>query len=371
MSQKTVLFDLHEQSGARIVDFHGWLLPVQYQGILAEHKACRESAAVFDTCHMAQFAISGPGAAAALERLLTQRASALKVGRCKYGLLLQGDGGILDDTVLMRLGEEDFLLVANAGTRQSNFDYLQANLPGEVSLVDNTTQWGKVDIQGPAAYEVLSSLFEGECPKLGYFGATRTEILGSPCILSRTGYTGELGFELYAPCEATRDQFSRFLEHPLVSPAGLGARDLLRLEMGYLLYGQDISTEINPLEADLSFFFNIEDDFVGAEALRRASQNGLARKLVAFRGEGRRRAETGQRILSEGKQVGEVTSSLFSPSVGVMVGMGYVVPDFATVGTSLTIAHPRTELAITLSDTPFYEGATCRDLNAWEKNKNQ
>ncbi len=361
--EKTPLYQLHEQLGASIVDFHGWLLPLRYKGILAEHKACRQDAVVFDTCHMGQFAITGPAAANALDGLLTQQASALKPGRCKYGLLLNKEAGILDDTILMRLAEDDFLLVVNAGTREADFQLIKeqiANQPGDdVSLVDNSSAFGKIDLQGPASYEVLSSLIGDDKPRMGYFAARRTDLLGHQCILSRTGYTGELGYEIFLPSDGLAEVFSRLLEHPSVSPAGLGARDLLRLEMCYPLYGEDISEKTNPLEADLDRFLNIERTFNGSNALTQAADRGVDRKLVAFRGEGRRRAEGGQEITAEGQTVGTVTSALFSPSLGVSMGMGYVAAEFSAEGTPLVINHPRGPLPVTVATKPLYRQGTC------------
>ncbi len=373
MSDKTVLFDLHEQLGATIVDFHGWLLPLRYEGILAEHKCCRESACVFDTCHMGQFSVSGPGAADSLDRVLTQRASALKPGRCKYGLLLNEEAGILDDTILMRLDEDDFLLVVNAGTRQKDFQWLQAHLGSnvsleerDVSLEDKSSAWGKIDLQGPASYEVLRSLIGQQRPRLVYFAARRTDFLGRQCVLSRTGYTGELGYEIFLPSDALADVFGRLVEHPLVSPAGLGARDLLRLEMCYPLYGQDISEKANPLEADMDRFLNLRRTFIGSGALEETAKRETARRLIAFRGEGRRRAESGQEISAEGDAtVGTVTSALFSPSLGVSIGLGYVATEFSREGTQLSINHPRGPLAVTVAAKPLYNRGTCRNIDAF------
>jgi len=368
--QKTPLYQLHEELGASIVDFHGWMLPVRYQSIMAEHKACRESAAVFDTCHMGQFAITGPRAAEALEGPLTQKASALKPGRCKYGLILNEQAGILDDTILMRLGEEDFLLVVNAGTRAADFQLIEQQLAAfgdDVSLVDNSSTFGKIDLQGPAAYEVLRSIVDDEKPKMGYFAARRTEILGHQCVLSRTGYTGELGYEMYLPRAGLGEVFKTLVDHPLVSPAGLGARDLLRLEMCYPLYGDDMSEETNPVEADLDRFLNLKGNFTGSQALAEAAAAGSRRKLVAFIGEGRRRAENGQEIAVEGKTVGTVTSALFSPSMGASIGMGYVATEFAAEGTALTINHPRGPLPVTVAAKPLYRQGTCGNINAFSK----
>lgn len=344
-----------------MLDFHGWMLPMQYEGILAEHAHCRRAACVFDTCHMGRFHISGPDAAAALAAVCTQDAAALPVGRCRYGFLLNDRGGILDDTILIRLGRQEFLLVVNAAPARSDLQWLQSHLTGDVRLVNRTASWGKLDLQGPASFAVLKGLVEGDLAGLTYFSAAAMPCCGVERIVSRTGYTGELGYEIMLPTEAVGELFERIVSHEAVKPAGLGARDLLRLEMCYPLYGQDMCEDANPLEADMGRFVDLGRDFIGAEALRAAA--GVERKLVAFRTESRRKAASGQEITVNDSPVGAVTSAAFSPSLGVSIGMGYVRADLAAPGAELTIRHPRGPLPAAVAARPLYKKGTCRTRN--------
>jgi len=361
MPRKTPLFDRHVQLGGRVVDFHGWQLPVQYSGgIIAEHDHCRSAACLFDTCHMGQLEISSPQAGEALGTILTQDAAALPVGRCQYGFILDENGGIIDDTILMRLEASRFLLVVNAATRDGDAEWLRERLGQSAHLRDLSEQWGKLDLQGPASFQVLGDLIEADLTALGYFSVVQARCGGVECVVSRTGYTGELGYELFLPASAVAHVFQRLLEEAVVHPAGLGARDLLRLEMSYPLYGQDISRETNPVEADMERFVDLDRDFLGAEALRKLRAAGPKRKLVAFRGLGRRRADHGLAILAGDDPVGTVTSAAYSPSLGVSIGLGYVRADLAKPNVDLTVRHSRGDLPIRVAPKPLYQEGTCR-----------
>ncbi|MFP4140417.1 MAG: glycine cleavage system aminomethyltransferase GcvT [Planctomycetota bacterium] len=359
MPQKTCLHALHERLGGKLVDFHGWSLPVQYAGILAEHRHTRSAVSLFDTCHMGQFVLRGEHVGETLDRILVQPTAAMKVGRCKYGFLLNEAGGILDDTIIMRLGDEEFFLVVNAGPRESDFAWLREKLPGAIELVEQSA-WGKLDIQGPLAAEVLTPHTEADLTELKYFGVTRTGILGRECILSRTGYTGELGYEIFYPTDGMVELFEALLAHEHVKPAGLGARDSLRLEMCYPLYGQDITQQTTPIEADMAFFCPMGDEFVGASALRAQRDEGIARRLVAFCADTRRRANTGDTILRDGDPVGEVTSGAFSPMLETSIGLGYVQADCSAVGSTIVIDTGRAQLEATIAEKPLYTKGTCR-----------
>ncbi|MCD4823905.1 MAG: glycine cleavage system aminomethyltransferase GcvT [Phycisphaerae bacterium] len=367
--QRTFLYDQHVALGARMVDFAGWLLPVQYEGILAEHKHCRAEAVIFDTCHMGQFLITGPDAAAKLAGALTQDTVKLPVGRGKYGFILNDAGGVIDDTIIMRLADDEFLLVVNATTAAGDLKALQARLGGETQITVQAS-WGKLDIQGPRSFDVLQGLVETDLSQMRYFGCCRTRAGGVDCILSRTGYTGELGYEIFMPGQKLAELTRTILANPLVKPAGLGSRDSLRLEMGYPLYGHELSDEINPVEAGLGFFFDIERNFHGADALRKftaavtptAQVANLChhRQLVALLSDQRRRFNTGDAILCDGQVVGEVTSGVFSPSLERVVGMGYVQPGKSAAGQELAVQTARAELPVVVSETPMYPDGTCR-----------
>jgi aminomethyltransferase len=356
--RKTPLFEQHNTLGARIVDFAGWLLPVQYEGVLAEHHACRQSAAVFDTSHMGQFVVRGSSAAGELSAALTQDAEALPVGRGKYGFLLNEQGGVIDDTILFRLGPEEFLLVVNAATAEGDANVLRRCLAkAGLTIRDD---WGKLDVQGPRSLEVLAKQIDGDLSALRYFDARSMRIVGVEGVVSRAGYTGELGYEVFLPAEALRELFSALVAHPAVRPAGLGARDSLRLEMCYPLYGHELSEQINPIEADLASYVDPFRAFVGAGALRKIVQSCPTRKLVALRTRQRRQFHADDAILADGGEVGRVTSGAFSPSLEAAVGMGFVRADRCEVGTSLIVRTARAEIPAVVADKPLYTGGGCR-----------
>ncbi|MBM4042939.1 MAG: glycine cleavage system aminomethyltransferase GcvT [Planctomycetes bacterium] len=357
MSQRTALYAEHLRLGGRMVDFHGWELPVQYEGILAEHRHCREAAAVFDTSHMGQLRVRARPSA--LAQVTTQDAAALAIGRCQYGFLLNEAGGILDDTILIRLGAEDFLLVVNAAPAARDLAWLRTRLPeAEVTLQAPEGGWGKLDLQGPKSAQVLAPLADVELGSLGYFSVTRARVCGNDCVLTRAGYTGELGYELMAPSESIAAIFGELVAHPAVKPAGLGARDSLRLEMGYPLYGEDMDAGTSPFEASLGSFIRFGHDFVGSAALQAAG--APSKRRVAFVAASRQRACAGNEIAHGGRTVGRVTTAAFAPSLDVSIGQGYVPADLATPGTELTIRTPRRDLAAVVAQPPLYKHGTCR-----------
>lgn len=360
-ARKTALFPVHEALGARLVEFGGWVLPVQYQGVLAEHAACRQGVVAFDTGHMGQLRIAGPGAAEALARLGTQDATALAPGRCRYGFLLDEGGGTIDDTILMRLGHEEFLLVVNAGTREDDLEWVRAHLPRGLICEDLLDDgWGKIDVQGPRAIEALAPHINAPLGRMGYFHVAQGRLGEVPAIVSRTGYTGELGYEVMASGEALRGLFEELTASGGVVAAGLGARDSLRLEMGYPLYGHELSLRRNPVEASMEIFLKSEKDYIGSAVVRRALDEGVAEKLVAFRAESRRRPNPGNAVMAGDEQVGEVTSGAFCPSLGASSGMGYVAAQWAAPGRVLEIDTGRVRLPVTVVERPIYRAGTCR-----------
>jgi len=361
--RKTALHDRHVALGGKIVDFAGWLLPVQYESILSEHQQCRSSAVVFDTGHMGQFLLTGPATTEQLGKICTQDPAAIKIGRCKYGFLLNEKGGVLDDTILMRLAEDKFLLVVNAGPLDGDLQWIQANLAGAagVELVNRSADgWSKVDLQGPRAAEVLAPMVDIDLHQLRYFGVTEAICCGRKFVLSRTGYTGELGYEIMAPADDLVCIFDHLMESPIVTPAGLGSRDSLRLEMCYPLYGHDLNPQRTPVEADLGVFVKSQRAFIGSEVVRGQIAAGTAQKLIAFRSDSRRRANPDNTILHTGQTVGTVTSAAFSPSLKVSVGMGYVDASLAKTGQELVVDTGRVELPVVVCEKPLYTDGTCR-----------
>ena len=358
--KNTPLYDRHVQLGALMAPFGGWNMPIQYEGIIAEHRWCREKAALFDICHMGEFLFKGDIVASGLENVFTFSVATIPVGRSRYGFLLNENGGIIDDLIVFRLADDEAMIVVNAATADNDFTVIGSRLKGG-EFTNITAATGKLDIQGPLSRYVMVEQFGDEIARIPYFKFIRTNILGVDAIISRTGYTGELGYEIFLPADKTDELWSLLLADERVSPAGLGARDVLRLEMGYSLYGSDIDGTTTPLEADLAAFVNLDKEFVGRDALLRQKAEGLKRLKIAFQGNSRRSPRHDYEICFEGEAVGTVTSGVFSPMLGCGIGMGYIRPDLAAVGTPLTVRQDRVSMEATVAELPFYRGGSLRD----------
>jgi aminomethyltransferase len=358
--KKTPLLGDHERLSARLSPFGGWLMPLQYDGILAEHRWCRESTALFDTCHMGQFLFRGELAAAGIERLFSFRLDTIKVGRCRYGFLLNEQGGIVDDLTVYRLSDNQLMVVVNAGPEEKDFNTIQTALACGSRFEDLTGRNGKLDLQGPLSREILREHFGAEVESIPFFGFRKLAMLGTEAIVSRTGYTGELGYEIYCDNEGIVELWRRLLADERVRPAGLGARDLLRLEMGYSLYGSDLDETTTPLEAGLERFVDFSRDFVGREALLRQQAEGLQRVKAAFRVDSRRSPRHGYGIFRNGEQLGTVTSGAFSPMLGCGIGMGYVRPEASAIGTAFQVVQEGVSLEATVVELPFYREGSLR-----------
>ncbi|RNC70678.1 MAG: glycine cleavage system aminomethyltransferase GcvT [Desulfuromonadales bacterium] len=357
--KSTPLSAEHERLKALMAPFGGWNMPIQYEGIIAEHRWCREKAALFDICHMGEFLFKGDIVASGLEDVFTFSVASIPVGRSRYGFLLNENGGVIDDLIVFRLAEDEAMVVVNAATIDKDFAAISARLSGgEFRNISADT--GKLDIQGPLSREVLAAVVGPEIATIPYFKFIRTKVLGADAIVSRTGYTGELGYEVFLPAEKTVELWNRLLADERVKPAGLGARDVLRLEVGYSLYGSDIDEATTPLEAGLDAFVNFDKAFIGKDALLRRRQDGLPRVKVAFEVTSRRSPRHDYEICFEGERVGTVTSGVFSPMLGRGIGIGFVTPDVATLGAPLTIRHEKVSMEATVVELPFYRGGSLR-----------
>ena len=284
----TPLTAWHQARGAKMAPFAGWLMPIQYEGILAEHEHTRHHAGLFDICHMGEFLIEGEGADAALSRAVSHNLATLKEGKCRYGFILNERGGVMDDCIVYRFGADSFMIVVNAACIESDFAALRERLPETVSLKDVSDETGKIDLQGPESLAVLESVLGEDFHDLGYFGFVRTQWQGAPLLVSRTGYTSELGFELYLPADKVAAFWEALLADARVKPAGLGARDTLRLESGLPLYGHELDEDHNPAEAGMGRMLTSEADYVG-----KAGAQTIREKLLALVIEGRRAARGG------------------------------------------------------------------------------
>jgi aminomethyltransferase len=358
--KETPLSARHRALGALMAPFGGWDMPIQYEGILAEHRACRERAALFDICHMGEFRYRGGLVAGGLEDAFTFSVAAIPVGRSKYGFLLNEKGGIVDDLIVFRIAEDEAMIVVNAATAPNDFAVIGSRLTGAASFEDVSAATGKLDLQGPLSRDVLLSLLGSEPKALPYFRFLETDLLGAPAIVSRTGYTGELGFEIFLPSGKVVELWDTLLAYPSVKPAGLGARDLLRLEVGYSLYGSDLDETITPLEAGLEAFVDFRKAFVGKEALLAQKASGVPRAKVAFKVGSRRSPRHHYEIWSGDARVGTVTSGAFSPMLGCGVGIGLVDPKASAPGTPLSIRHGGVAMDATACALPFFSSSSLR-----------
>lgn len=305
--------------------------------------------------------VSFPGdfATSGLEELFTFSVAGIPLGRSRYGFILNERGGIIDDLIVFRLGENEVMIVTNASTIDKDRAAISAGLKGG-ELRDISAVTGKLDLQGPLSRDILVEAFGPEIAAIPYFKSIRMRLLDVEAIVSRTGYTGELGYEIFIPSDKVVELWRLLLADERVKPAGLGARDLLRLEMGYSLYGSDIDDETTPLEAGLSAFVNFDKAFVGRDALLRQQREGLNRVRTAFRVASRRSPRHHYEIWREGAQSGTVTSGAFSPMLGCGIGIGLVRPEAAVTGTPLTIRHGNVSMEATVCDLPFYREGSLR-----------
>ena len=357
--QTTPICGRHRELKALMAPFGGWEMPIQYEGIIAEHGWCRSQAALFDICHMGEFLFEGDFVASGLEDVFTFSVQTIPLGRSRYGFLLNEQGGIIDDLIVFRLAEQWVMIVVNAATAPKDFAAISGRLKGG-SFTDITAATGKLDLQGPLSRAVMVDFFGEAIAAIPYFKFIEMEILGVPAIVSRTGYTGELGYEIFLPAEKVGALWDLLLKDARVKPAGLGARDVLRLEVGYSLYGSDIDEATTPLEAGLEGFVNFDKNFVGKEALLRLQAAGITRKKVAFAVAGRRSPRHHYDIGAGDAVVGNVTSGVFSPMLGRGIGIGFVQPEFAGLGTPLTISHERVSMEATVCELPFFKGGSVR-----------
>lgn len=353
--RRTPLFDLHIQRGGKMVDFAGWSLPVEYPtGIVAEHKHCRAAAALFDVSHMGQLVLKGDNPARALEALVPSVIEGLKPGKARYSVLTNDAGGILDDLIISNTGDELFLVV-NAATRERDIRHLAGRLRG-LELIELSDR-ALLAIQGPASPEVMKELVPA-APALKFMETTAVEVLGAKCRLSRLGYTGEDGFELSVPASHAADICLALLQNNLVQPAGLGARDTLRLEAGLCLCGQDIDEGTSPVEAQLSWVIQKRrregGGFPGAQRILGELTGGTKRKLVGLRPTGRAPARHGVEITSSaGDAVGIVTSGGFSPTLGMPISMGYVSSTHAEPGSEVGLRVRNQLHPAVVTELPF------------------
>ncbi|MCK4463727.1 MAG: glycine cleavage system aminomethyltransferase GcvT [Candidatus Omnitrophica bacterium] len=356
----TPLFEKHRKLGARLAPFGGWLMPIQYTGIIAEHNWTRRSASIFDICHMGEFIIYGEPKKSNLERLLTIGLAGMSCGACRYGFMLNEKGGIIDDLIVYRIKQNEWMLVVNAAFTGRDESHLRKYLSCDSKLENISAKSGKIDLQGPISQDVLKELVGSEIDELKYYTFALFSILGEESIVSRTGYTGELGYEVYLSNEKIKELWNILLKDKRVKPAGLGARDTLRLEIGYPLYGQDINEDITPLEAGLERFVDFNKNFIGRDSLIEKKKRGITKMLVCFMTNTRRAPRHNYKIYDGDKEIGFVTSGSFSPTLSCGIGMGYVKSEYGKNGTKIILKENKIEINATVTDRPFYKKGSAR-----------
>ncbi len=356
----TPLVARHEALGARLVDFAGWRMPIQYAGILEEHRAVRQRAGLFDLCHMGELFVEGPEAGDALAGAVTTDPRTLAVGRAHYSMICAPDGGILDDLIVYRLADDRFLVVANASNAAVVSDALAERLEGRRAILDDRSlATALVAIQGPAALGILAPLTGLDLDAIRYYGIAEGSVAGVPGLVARTGYTGEDGFEVFVDADAGTtiwDALAAAGASAGLVPVGLGARDTLRLEAGMPLYGNELDRSTTPFEAGLGRVVKLakEGGFVGRDALAAAAEAGVRRRLVGLIVRGRGIARHGHRVWSGERASGMVTSGTMSPTLGVPIAMAYVAPADSAPGTMLDVEIRDTRAAAEVVPLPFY-----------------
>ena len=356
--RRTPLYDLHRELGAKLIDFGGWEMPVQYSGILEEHKAVRERVGLFDVSHMGEFDLTGSGALACLQRLTPNDVAALSDGRIQYSAFLTEKGTFVDDLLVYRRGPDSYLLVVNAGNTPKDFAWATSHAGADATFTDRSADYALIAVQGPKAASLLSRLAQPDPTDLPYYGFRQAVVAGAPILVSRTGYTGEDGFEVYCRPDDAARLFRKLLEEGKADgavPCGLGARDTLRLEAKMALYGNDIDETVTAYEADLGWIVKPgKGDFIGRDALVAQKQAGVPRKLVGFemvdRGIGRHGYPA-----KTASGPGVVTSGTHSPTLGRPIGLALLPAASAAVGTEFSVDIRGRDAAARVVPTPFYK----------------
>ncbi|WP_297334447.1 glycine cleavage system aminomethyltransferase GcvT [Flavobacterium sp.] len=358
--KNTALTHVHEALGAKMVPFAGYNMPVQYEGVNAEHETVRNGVGVFDVSHMGEFLLTGPNALSLIQKVCSNDASLLTDGRAQYSCLPNEDGGIVDDLIIYRFNEEKYLLVVNASNIEKDWNWISAKNDMGVEMRNLSDEYSLLAIQGPKAVEAMQSLTSVDLSAIKYYHFEVADFAGiEHVIISATGYTGSGGFEIYAKNTEIEQIWNKVFEAGeayAIKPIGLAARDTLRLEMGFCLYGNDIDDTTSPLEAGLGWITKFTKDFTNSDALKKQKEEGVKRKLVGFeiteRGIPRHDYEIADK---EGNVIGKVTSGTMSPSLNKGIGMGYVPAEYATEGSEIYIRIRKNDVPAKVVKLPFYK----------------
>ncbi|MEO0067677.1 MAG: glycine cleavage system aminomethyltransferase GcvT [candidate division WOR-3 bacterium] len=359
MIKKTPFYPRHLAAGGKMVEFAGYHLPLQFRGIIPEHQKVRTAVGVFDVSHMGRIKISGKDALAFVNKMTTNDAAALALNQAQYSVMCYPDGGIVDDLVVYRF-EDYFLLVVNGANNEKDTNWLKEHLQGDVHLENITEEVAQLAVQGPKAEPCLKKICSIDLEPIGFYWAAMGKVAGVECLISRTGYTGEDGFELYIPREKALNVWDALMTAGNefgIEPIGLGARDTLRLEMKYCLYGNDIDQNTNPLEAGLGFVVKLEKPggFIGADALKKIAEEKPKRRLVCLEMKDRAIPRPHQQVFADGTEVGFVTSGTMSPSLGKGIALAYVQRRYAATGTEVEILIRNGRFKAVVVSPPFYK----------------
>ncbi len=360
--RNTALTQKHEELGAKMVPFAGYNMPVQYEGINAEHETVREGVGVFDVSHMGEFLVTGPEALNLIQKVTTNDASVMEIGRAQYSCMPNGKGGIIDDLIIYRMKEEQYLLVVNASNIDKDWDWINSHNTFDAEMRNISDDYSLLAIQGPKAIEAMQSLTSVDLSTIKYYHFEVADFAGiDHVIISATGYTGSGGFEIYCKNDQAEQVWNKVFEAGAdygIKPIGLAARDTLRLEMGFCLYGNDIDDTTSPLEAGLAWITKLGKDaeFIDKDFLAKQKESGVERKLVAFEMIDRGIPRHDYKILdAEGKEIGKVTSGTMSPSMKIAIGLGYVTLDHTAVDSEIFIEVRNKPLKAKVVKLPFYK----------------
>jgi aminomethyltransferase len=353
----TPLADVHVALGAKMVGFGGWNMPLQYESILTEWEHNRKTVSIFDCSHMGQFMIKGDAVACGLDAIVIQTIADMPVNTCRYGAMLNDSGGVIDDLIVYRKGPQDWMIVVNAANIEKDASHFRANLNATAYFEDASFKTAKLDVQGPQSRDVLKVLAPG-IEKLTYYTFDQFQITGTPCLISRTGYTGELGYEIYCPWEKAKEIWKTILNNGTVKPTGLGVRDVLRVEMCYSLYGHELGEAISPLEAGLDKFIDGQKNFIGRE---KVSAGHPKRAIGYFVSASRKSPRAGNKIFdAAGNEMGVVTSGTFSPALQVGIGIGFMGPVLKDAGSKVFFGDERTKTEAIVVKRPFYKNGSLK-----------
>lgn len=358
--KNTPLHHIHENLGAKMLPFAGYNMPIQYEGVNAEHETVRQGVGVFDVSHMGEFFLSGPNALDLIQKVTSNDAAALTVGRAQYSCMPNADGGIVDDLIVYKMAEDQYMLVVNASNIDKDWDWISRHNTWGVAMENKSDDYALLAIQGPKAVEAMQSLSSLDLGAIPYYHFAVGDFAGfDDIIISATGYTGSGGFEIYCKNDQVETLWNKVFEAGKsygIKPIGLAARDTLRLEMGFCLYGNDINDTTSPLEAGLGWITKFTKDFVNAENLKKQKETGVSRKLVGFELTGRGIPRHDYEIVDkDGNVIGIVTSGTMAPSLGKGIGLGYVPTAYSTVDSEIFIRIRSNDVPAKVVKLPFYK----------------